>query len=288
MIASRTVAPVTTPNLLTLHEAAEALGVHYMTAYRYVRLGLLAAAKQGGVWQVAQGDLDAFRRGAPTAPQPPKGSRRRAPWSERLEARLMAGDAHGAWGVIEAAMTAGVGLDRVYTQVLSPALASIGSRWERGEIDISIEHRASGIAMRIIGRLGPRFVSRGRTKGLVILGSPAGERHSLPVAILADLIRLERWDVSDLGADVPVESFVHAATTASDLVAVGVSVTAPGSLASAAQTCAALRVAVPDVLLVVGGGAVRDAQHAAELGADGYAGDSAAFTALLAERHNDR
>ena len=33
----------------TLQEAADELGVHYMTAYRYVRLGLLDAAKVGGV-----------------------------------------------------------------------------------------------------------------------------------------------------------------------------------------------------------------------------------------------
>ena len=32
---------------LTLHEAAELLGVHYMTAYRYVRLGVLPAVKVG-------------------------------------------------------------------------------------------------------------------------------------------------------------------------------------------------------------------------------------------------
>ena len=39
-------------DVLTLHEAAEELGVHYMSAYRYVRLGLLDAAKRGGVWKV--------------------------------------------------------------------------------------------------------------------------------------------------------------------------------------------------------------------------------------------
>ena len=38
-------------DVLTLHEAAEELGVHYMSAYRYVRLGLLDATKRGGVWK---------------------------------------------------------------------------------------------------------------------------------------------------------------------------------------------------------------------------------------------
>jgi excisionase family DNA binding protein len=36
---------------LTLHEAADLLGVHYMTAYRYVRLGLLHASKAGVSWR---------------------------------------------------------------------------------------------------------------------------------------------------------------------------------------------------------------------------------------------
>jgi excisionase family DNA binding protein len=35
------------PETLTLHEAAERLGVHYMTAYRYVRHGQLFATKVG-------------------------------------------------------------------------------------------------------------------------------------------------------------------------------------------------------------------------------------------------
>ena len=266
---------------VTLQEAAEALGVHYMTAYRYVRLGLLTATKAGGIWQVDTDDLAEFKTGGPSSPQPARGSQRRAPWSDRLEARLMAGDSHGAWGVIEAAMTAGVELDRVYGDVLSPALASIGQRWERNELDISVEHRASGIAMRIIGRLGPRFVSRGRTRGVVIVGSPAGERHSLPLAMLADLIRLQRWDVSDLGADVPTESFVHAASDAPDLVAVGVSVTSPASMEAARLTCTALRTALPHLLIVAGGGAVRDEEHARQLGATAYAADSTGFTQLL-------
>jgi excisionase family DNA binding protein len=275
------VTPVTANPSVTLQEAAEALGVHYMTAYRYVRLGLLAASKAGGVWHVAAMDLAEFKAGGPSSPQPARGSQRRAPWADRLESRLIAGDAHGAWGVIEAAMTAGVGLDRVYGDILSPALASIGNRWERNELDISVEHRASGIATRIIGRLGPRFVSRGRTRGVVILGSPAGERHSLPVSMLADLMRLHRWDVSDLGADVPVASFVHAAHAAPDLAAVGVSITSPEAAEAGRVTCAALRSAFPDLLIVVGGAAVRDEEHARLLGANAHAADSASFAEVL-------
>ena len=272
---------------LTLHEAADALDVHYMTVYRYVRLGLLPATKQAGTWHVAHADLVEFRSGGPMAPQTLGGSRRRAPWAERLEARLLAGDARGAWGVVEASLAAGAGLDEVYGEVIAPAMSAIGDRWERGDLDVSLEHRASGIAMRLIGRLGPRFVRRGRTRGAVILGAPAGERHALPVAMLSDLVRQHGWEVSDLGADVPDVSLVHAALTTADLIAVGLSVTNDECLHAAQRALGALREATTDVVLVIGGRAVRDLAHGLHLGADAVAADAREFNAILDDARLD-
>jgi excisionase family DNA binding protein len=269
---------------LTLQEAAELLGVHYMTAYRYVRLGLLPAEKSGGTWRVERQAVDEFRaRAASVATLPTRGERagRRAPWADRLEQRLVAGDGRGAWGVVEAALSAGADLDEVYLDVLAPALTSIGARWERGEIDVAVEHMASGIAMRIIGRLGPRFTRRGRSRGTVVLGAPSGERHGLPVALLADLVRQAGWDVRDLGADTPPSSFAHAALHADDVVAVGVSVTTAEALPTAEAALRALREAVPAVHLVIGGRAVVDEAHAHALGADAWASDGRTFVTLL-------
>ncbi len=266
---------------LSLQEAARRLGVHYMTAYRYVRTGMLEAAKEGGTWRVSSDALDRLRRGGDTGPVEPG---HRAPWSGRLEARLVAGDARGAWGVVEAAMTAGTEIDELYIDVLSPAMISIGDRWSRGEIDVAVEHRASGIAMRIVGRLGHRFVRRGRTRGGVIVGAPAGEYHSLPVAILGDLLRLRGWEVSDLGADVPSESLVYALRESPDIFAVGLSVTAEENLESLRAACATVRAAAPEVLVVAGGRAVEGDEHARSLGADAFAGGGPAFDELLAVR----
>lgn len=269
---------------LTLHEAAALLGVHYMTAYRYVRLGVLPAVKAGGSWRVSRADVDGLRASADPAVATAEHGRRRAPWADRLEARLIAGDGRGAWGVVEAALAAGTDLDAVYLDVIAPAMQSIGARWAAGEIDVSVEHRATGIAFRLIGRLGPRFARRGRSRGVVVLGTPAGERHSLPVALLADLLRGEGWEVSDLGADLPTDSFVRAVTGIDDLVAVGVSVTTAECLPAAAELLAALREAVgEEVLVVVGGGAVHDLDHARALGAHGWAATARAFVTLLTD-----
>ncbi len=267
---------------LTLHEAAELLGVHYMTAYRYVRLGVLPAVKVGGTWQVTSADLHAFKNSVPSSGEPGN-AKRRAPWAARLEARLVAGDTRGAWGVVEAALAAGAELDEIYLEVITPAMRSIGSRWAAGELDISVEHRATGIAQRLIGRLGPRFARRGRSRGTVVLGTPMGERHSLPVAMLGDLLRGEGWDVSDLGADLPTASFVAAVADTPEVAAVGVSISSPEGLAGAAELFEALRETLPDVPVVVGGVAVRDLQHALALGATDHAPSARQFAELLSE-----
>lgn len=267
-------------HVVTLQQAADQLGVHYMTAYRYVRLGQLDAHKVGGAWRVTTEALDGFRDARKNG-EPAR--LRRAPWSDRLEARLMAGDAAGAWGVVEASMAAGTGVGDVYLEVLSPAMRSIGDRWEAGEIDVAIEHRASGIAARLVGRLGSRCVRPGRSRGTIVVGSPVGERHGLAVAVVADLLRLEGWEVSDLGADTPPSSFVHTALSTDDLVAVGVSVTHPDHLDACAEACAALHEAAIGAPVIVGGQALRDGDHARELGADRFAGSIQELVTTLAE-----
>ena len=45
MVAQKVIVENAPPHEVSLHEAAAMLDVHYMTAYRYVRLGLLPAHK---------------------------------------------------------------------------------------------------------------------------------------------------------------------------------------------------------------------------------------------------
>ncbi|MFK8022644.1 MAG: helix-turn-helix domain-containing protein, partial [Ilumatobacter sp.] len=113
----------------TLHEAADELGVHYMTAYRYVRHGQLEASKLGGSWKVSAEAIESFRSGSATAPVAPGES---APWGVRLESRLVDGDARGAWGVVQAAMASGADVEQVYLEMITPSMVNIGERWAAG------------------------------------------------------------------------------------------------------------------------------------------------------------
>lgn len=263
---------------LTLREAADHLGVHYMTVYRHVRLGTLAAHKEGGTWRVRADDLvslaerPAPRRGGPSAP-----------WDERFEARILSGDLTGAVGVLEAALESGADLTGLSVDVIAPALRSIGERWHAGELDVADEHLASAVTGRALSRIAARFAHRGRTRGSVVLGVVAGDHHSLPVALLADVIGAAGFDALDLGADVPAASFARAAVQAPDLVAVGISATTPDRDEAVMAVTAAVRAARPDICVLLGGGAVRGQEHALDLGADGWAPDARRALVCLEE-----
>lgn len=254
---------------ITLHEAAERLGVHYMTAYRHVRTGKLPAKKAGVHWMVDPADVERIL--APPAARRTRGSVR-AEGPGKLAARMVAGDEAGAWGIVENALTATLEPQAVYLELLAPALGLIGAEWAAGRLSVADEHRATVIAGRLIGRLGPRFARRGRKRGVVVVTAPSGEPHALPGAMLSDLLRGAGFEVVDLGADTPPESVVDAAQHAGRLVAVFIGATSSGHDAAVRASVGALRDAGVEVPVLLGGAAIASRERAEDLGADAWSG----------------
>ena len=261
-----------------MQEAANELGVHYMTVYRYVRLGMLPARKVGASWRIDVADLERLD----TSPDVPS-RKRSAPWRDRLQARMLAGDEAGSWGVVEAAFASGMTPADFYCEVLTPALYNIGELWQEGKLGVEDEHLASAVAAGIIGRLGPRFARRGRTKGTVVLAMPSGERHHLGAAMVADILRSDGYRVLNLGADTPPGALISTIHQVEDLSAVAVGVVDPDRLAAATSLIKAVRKSVGRVPVVAGGAAVPDEETARGLGADGWASDARAVGSLISE-----
>jgi excisionase family DNA binding protein len=256
---------------ITLQEAAELLGVHYMTVYRYVRTGRLDAEKSGNVWRVERQAVEHLASAEPT-PTGRKGSDRssaRRSNSDLLMKRLVADDEAGAWNVVQDAMAWGRSAEEVLLDVVSPALERIGDRWRDGSIDVGDEHVASAIALRLLGRLGPRFNRRGPKRGAVVVGAPAGDLHGLPVALVADPLRGRGFQVIDLGPNTPAASFGQAAAAAKGLIAVAIGATTRRNGDAIGAAIRSVRRAV-EVPVILGGAAIGSAAKAKRLGADVY------------------
>ncbi len=243
-----------------------------MTVYRYVRTGKLPATQDGLIWRIRVSDVNALKGRRVSA----SGSRSRRKTvtgtSQALEARLLAGDSAGAWWLIEGRLGGGLDPAGVVTKLLSPALRSIGARWAEGDLSVADEHRATAVAQRIIGRLGLQFGRPGRSRGTVIVAAPEGDLHTLPVAMVADLLRWRGFDVSELGANTPDDALAEVAGQADRLVAVGIASTTSGLDAEVTQSVEALRATAPGTTILLGGNAIRSGAHARKLGADIWTG----------------
>lgn len=259
---------------LTLPEVAELLGVHYMTAYRYVRTGRLAATKSGSTWLVEPAAVEAFRSGE-TEPAPRQAGGASLPrTAKRLEARLLAGDRAGALEVVDEALAGGATLSQIEVDLIATALRSIGTRWHEGELSVGDEHRATVVAQHVLAVVSSRFARRGRRRGTVVIGAAPGDDHQIPVTIAADHLRAAGYEVVDFGVDTPPEAFAEAAASSTP-VAVVVGATMPDRLPAVRRVVRAVRAAAFAVPVLVGGAAIDSEQVARSLGADGWTGPDA-------------
>jgi excisionase family DNA binding protein len=274
---------------IPLADAATALGVHYMTAYRYVRTGALAAHQVGGRWVVTPSEIERFRHGGRPSPgRRAAGAAVRADPEriERLIARLLAADETGAWAIVEQRLVAGWQRADIVKHLLVPVMAEVGDRWEAGIVTVADEHIASGVMLRLLARLGAGERQRGRRSGSVVIAGVSGERHALPLSLTADVLRDQGLHVVDLGADTPVDDIVGAARAQDRLVGVGLCATssldepARGRLHAAAT---GVRDATGCPVLV-GGAAVGSVTEARELGGDSWSSTIDDVVAWFADR----
>lgn len=270
--------------LFPLDEAARRLGVHYMTAYRRVRVGRLPAVQHHGRWFVPAAALVAARA-APVSEALGRVRRASRERREHLTSRLLAGDAAGCWLLIEQALASGRAPEAIYVELLGPALREIGRRWEHGEVGVELEHRASAVALRLAGQLAPRFVRPGRKRrGAVLLAGAPGDFHLLPLVMVADVVRGHGYVVHDLGANVPERSLIAAAEATAELAVIGLSVSCEQTKRAAERAINRLHRSAPGVPVLLGGPALEHEDASLALGADGWAPDAIAAARLIEER----
>jgi MerR family transcriptional regulator, light-induced transcriptional regulator len=216
---------------MQLREAADVLGVHYQTAYGWVRQGMLPARKTARGYALSEGDVSALarRRAAGTAPRPEVRVRDWAAQADRLYEAIVSGDetlARHGFG----RLAAGVPLFDLCERVIAPALRRVGEEWAAGELSIATEHRASAICERLIAA---RVIQPpGRPRGIAVTATPPAERHALPALMAAACLREDRWLVHHLAADLPVAEVTSLALdTGADLVVLS-SATTRGALAA--------------------------------------------------------
>jgi MerR family transcriptional regulator, light-induced transcriptional regulator len=194
---------------IDLVEAAERLGVHYQTAYRWVRSGELPAMRVRGRYQLDPDDVAEFaaRRDQPRRPPARRPRHGFEPLADRMFTYFVEGDERAARHAVAKLVDEGVRFTTVMQDVLVPALRRVGAEWHAGQLSIWVEHQASAIVDRIIGSQHP--TPRGRRRGTAMVAALSGDLHVLPTSMAAAALREDNWHVHHLGADMPSDDLVR-------------------------------------------------------------------------------
>lgn len=235
---------------MQLRDAAEALGVHYQTAYGWVRQGTLPARKTPRGYEVSESDVRDLLARREAGAEPPREIQVRdwAAQADRLYAALVAGDEPRARRDFER-LAAGIPLAGLCDQVIAPALRRVGTDWAAGELSVATEHRATAICERLIAARVTQ--PQGRPRGVAVTATPPGERHALPAMMAAACLREDHWHVHHLAADLPVTDVISlAADTGASLIVLSSATTGAARLAS--REVREIRERLPDARVLAG------------------------------------
>lgn len=143
---------------------------------------------------------------------------------------------------------------------LAPTLMELGTRWQRGLVDIASEHFASHAIVR---RISAAFESAGNSHSgpKVIIGAPSGSVHEIGSLAFATAAKRAGMQVIYLGVDVPPESWVDAALK-NEAEAIVISVKMSDDLQIANQCIKTIRSQIPNVKILAGGSAAAKATGA--------------------------
>jgi len=167
---------------------------------------------------------------------------------------LIEGDQLAASRTVDTAISERWEPSHVYVRVIGHCLAEIGARWHAGELSIATEHRATQMALRLLGNAQRVYLNSKRIGQRAIITSVEGDTHLIGGLTFADLLRFEGWDVDFLGADTPTDALVELVEKESPEL-VGLSVTIEEFLPNALKTVQEIK-QLPNPPVVVIGGAI--------------------------------
>jgi methanogenic corrinoid protein MtbC1 len=160
------------------------------------------------------------------------------------------------------------------------AMDIIGKRFEAGESFIPELMMAGEMLTQITAVLKPRMTEEASIEklGKVVIGTVEGDIHDIAKDIVAFMLDLNGFEVTDLGVDVPAAKFVEAAKETGARI-VGLSGFLTLAFDPMKDTVTALKAAGLDIKVMVGGGQI-DEQIREYTGADAYGRDAMAAVAL--------
>jgi len=171
--------------------------------------------------------------------------------------------------LVHQALEGGLPVERILNEGLVAGMGQVGEKFRDGELflpDVLMAARAMTAGMK---HLESYFTSgEVRYKGIVVMGTVAGDLHDIGKRIVSMFLEGGGWKVVDLGVDVSADKYLAAIEEHRPL-AVGLSALLATTMVNMEEIARAITSAHPDVQVIVGGAPVNPA-FAEKIGAHAY------------------
>jgi len=175
----------------------------------------------------------------------------------------------GADELTRKALEQNIGPDAIL-KVCDDAMQRIGERFSRNEVFIPELLMAAKAMNAVMAHLKPFFQSGSvKAKGRLVIGTVAGDLHDIGKNLVSMVVEGNGWEIVDLGVDVSAEKFLKAIRENPGCY-VGLSALLTTTMGNMTATVQKIKAESPSTTVIVGG-APLSAEHAAKMGADGYA-----------------
>ncbi len=189
---------------------------------------------------------------------------------------LLSSQKHKALQLINELADGGISIRNIHLDILQPVQREIGNLWHANKISVAQEHYCTGLTQLAIAQLYPRLFNANPKHHSMIGTCVSGELHEIGLRMVTDIMELDGWDTTYLGANMPNEAIVNTiAERKVDLVAI--SVTFPLNLHKAEDLISRIR-SHPDTqkakIMVGGYPFINDPSLWQKIGADNFAADA--------------
>jgi len=102
-----------------------------------------------------------------------------------------------------------VKLEDIYHKIIEPSLIKVGDMWQKNELTVSEEHFFTEATKRIMSEIYSQYPIV-ETKNLnALFFCTHGERHSIGIRMISDILEHSGWKVYFLGTDLPIDSILN-------------------------------------------------------------------------------
>ena len=133
------------------------------------------------------------------------------PYPELVESycrSLLKGDREKAWNILNDAMEDGVGILEIFEHFFQASLRNVGLLWQTGRISVAKEHLFTSSTQNLMARIYPYIFVKPPSKSKVMAACVSGELHEMGIRMIADILELEGFDTTYLGANTPSDAIV--------------------------------------------------------------------------------